>query len=277
MHEAQWQVAGSAAQAYERDLVPAIFAPWAARLMEFASPDKGDRVLDLACGTGIVTRSVVSRIGPTGVVLGVDLNPAMLKVAATVLSQQLGGKPTVEWREAGADRLPLPDASFDVVYCQLGLQFFADRAAALREMYRVLVDGGRIAMMVWRGIDESAGFIALAEALARHIGPAAASIMHAPFSLSDADELTALVSSAGFSDVTIQQGTGAIRFPSVEGFVSSYAAGTPLAGPVSQASDAARAALLAEVRLALSQYESETELAFPIAAHLLSARKPALR
>jgi hypothetical protein len=96
--------------------------------------------------------------------------------------------------------------------------------------------------------------------------------MRAPFGLSDADELATLVRAAGFQDVAIQQRVGTVRFPSVEKFVLSYVAGSPLAGPVSQADDAARRALIADARNALGQYTSNTGLAFPIAAHLLSAR-----
>ena len=126
--------------------------------------------------------------------------------------------------------------------------------------------------MVWRGIDDSPGFAALAEALDRHIGQVAATIMRAPFALSDADQLAALVRNVGFQDVEIQQRVGTVRFPSVEGFVLSYVSGSPLAGPVLQANDAARDALIADVRDALGKYTSKTELAFPIAAHLLTAR-----
>jgi hypothetical protein len=154
----------------------------------------------------------------------------------------------------------------------LGLQFFADRAAALREMRRVLGTEGRIALMVWRDIQESPGFAVLAEALERNIGQTAAAIMRAPFGLSNADELEALLSAAGFQSIAIQQRSGTVRFPSIERFVLSYVAGSPLAGPVSKADDAAREALLTDVRNALAKYASSTELAFPIAAHLASAR-----
>jgi len=150
------------------------------------------------------------------------------------------------------------------------MQFFADRAAALREMHRVLSTEGRLALMVWRGIHESPGFATLAESLERHIGQPSAAIMRMPFGLSDADELATLVRAAGFQDVAIQQRVGTVRFPSIEKFV--LIAGSPLAGPVSQADDAPRRALIADARNALRQYTSNAELAFPIAAHLLSAR-----
>ena len=270
--QAQWQVTGSAAEVYEKELVPAIFRPWAELVIDLADPQKGDRVLDVACGTGIIARMVADRVGPTGAVVGVDLNPGMLKVARTVWSSGSRSGAQVEWQEASADKLPFPNASFDVAYCQLGLQFFADRPTALREMRRVLGSAGRLAVMVWGDLDESPGFAVLADALERHVGEAAAAIMRAPFGLSNADQLEALVRNAGFQDVAIQQRVGTVRFPSPERLVLSYVAGSPLAGPVSLADDAAREALITDAINALGEYTSSTELAFPIAAHLLSAR-----
>jgi ubiquinone/menaquinone biosynthesis C-methylase UbiE len=229
-------------------------------------------VVDIACGTGIVARIAAARVGPTGVVVGVDLNPGMLSVARSGALMESQASAPLQWQEANADKLPFPDESFDIVYCQLGLQFFANRAAAVREMRRVLAAGGRLALMVWRGMNESPGFAVLAEALERHVGQAAASIMRAPFGLPNADELAGLVRDAGFRDVVVQQRVGTVRFPSVERFVLSYVAGSPLAGPVSQASDAARGALINDASNALREYTSNTELAFPIAAHLLNAK-----
>jgi len=270
--QGQWQVAGSAPEVYERELVPAVFGVWAPILVELAQPRPSERVLDVACGTGVVARIAATRVGPSGTVVGIDLNPGMLSVARSVVSPDSRSGGQLQWQEASADKLPFADGSFNVVYCQLGLQFFADRPAALREMRRVLGTEGRLALMVWRGIQESPGFAVLADALQRHVGQAAASIMRAPFGLSNADELEALVRAAGFQNVAIQQRSGTVRFPSVERFVLSYVAGSPLAGPVSQADDAARAALITDVRNALGKFTSNDELAFPIAAHLLSAR-----
>jgi SAM-dependent methyltransferase len=269
----QWQVAGSAPEVYERELVPAVFAPWAPILIELAHPSAGERVLDVACGSGIVARLTAARVGPTGAVVGVDLNPGMLSVAclAATRNSQLGA--TIQWQEASADKLPLPDMSFDIVYCQLGLQFFADRVAALREMHRVLGAEGRLALMVWSGIWESPGFGALAELLERNISREAAAIMRAPFGLFDAGELDNLVVTAGFRNIVVEQRVGKVQFPSVEQFVLSYVAGTPLAGPVSQADDVAREKLIRGVKNALVKYVSDGELTFPISAHLLTAKR----
>jgi hypothetical protein len=153
----------------------------------------------------------------------------------------------------------------------LGLQFFPDRPAALREMHRVLVTEGRLALMVWRGIAESPGFQALAELLEKNIGPAAATIMRAPFGLSDASELNQLVEAAGFRDIKVQR-IGSIQFPSIERFLSSQIAGSPLAGHVSQANDAAREKLRADSAQALGKYINNHGLSFPIAANLLAAK-----
>jgi len=191
-------------------------------------------------GTGVVARIAATRVGPTGTVVGIDLNPGMLSVARSVVSPDSRSGGQLQWQEASADKLPFPEGSFSVVYCQLGLQFFADRPAALREMRRVLGTEGRLALMVWRGIHESPGFAVLADALQRHVGQAAAAIMRAPFGLSNADELEALVRAAGFQKRcnSTPEWNGALSFD--RAIVLSYVAGSPLAGPLSQADDAAR-------------------------------------
>jgi ubiquinone/menaquinone biosynthesis C-methylase UbiE len=269
--QGQWQVAGSAPEVYERELVPAVFGPWAPIVVELAHPRPGERAVDIACGTGLVARIAAARVGPSGSVAGVDLNPGMLNVARSVATASEPSAP-IHWHEASADKLPFPDSSFDIAYCQLGLQFFADRPAALREMHRVLVTEGRLALMVWRGIAESPGFQALAELLEKNIGSAAAAIMRAPFGLSDASELSQLVEAAGFRDIKVHQRVGSIQFPSIERFVSSYIAGSPLAGHVSQANDAAREKLRADSAQVLEKYTNDHGLSFPIAAQLLAAK-----
>ncbi|UPK30768.1 class I SAM-dependent methyltransferase [Bradyrhizobium sp. 195] len=267
--QGQWQVSGSAPEVYERELVPAVFGLWAPILVDMAQPKVGERILDIACGTGIVARVSAARVGPTGTVAGVDLNPGMLTVARALGTTDDAA--SIQWHEATADRLPFPDRSFDIAYCQLGLQFFADRGAAVREMRRVLSSKGRLALMVWCGINESPGFQSFAEVLERNISLAAATIMRAPFGLTDANELSGLVTAAGFQNITVQRRVGTVKFPSVERFVLSYVAGSPLAGHVSQASDVARERLTLDTKSALEKYVNSRGLSFPIAAHLLTA------
>ncbi len=271
--QGQWQVAGNAAETYERALIPAVFAAWAPRVVALADPRPGERVLDVACGTGVVARLVAREVGSTGNVVGLDLNPGMLAVAASSAANEPPTSALITWQEASATKMPLPDAAFDIAYCQLGLQFFPDRPAALREMHRVLVPGGRLGVMVWRSIEHSPGFGILAAALERHVSSEAAGIMRAPFALAKAEELRGLIAAAGFRDITIRPVPGTVRFPSVARFVQDYVAGSPLAGHVAKVSDEARAALVSEVGDALRSHFVAGALEFPIEAHLASARK----
>lgn len=140
----------------------------------------------------------------------------------------------------------------------------------MREMRRVLSSKGRLALMVWCGINESPGFESLAGILERNISQAAATVMRTPFGLADADELKGLVTAAGFHNITLQRRGGVVTFPSVERFVLSYVAGSPLMGHVSQAGEVARERLIADTKLALEKYVNSSGLSFPIAAHLLS-------
>ena len=145
--ETTLQISGTPAEIYEQHMVPAIFARWAPDLVGAAGVRTGQRVVDVACGTGAVARLLAERVGTTGKVTGLDVNPAMLAVARLSAPSQ-----SIEWLDGSAVKMPLPDAIFDAVVCQQGLQFFPDRPAALSEMRRVLKPGGRLALSCWRSI-----------------------------------------------------------------------------------------------------------------------------
>lgn len=117
----QWQFVGNISENYERYLVPIIFAPWALDLVEAAALQPRERVLDIACGTGIVARTAAQRLSDGANLVGLDLSAAMLEVAR---SEAKAEGVTAEWREGSAVKLPLADATFDVAFCQQGLQFF---------------------------------------------------------------------------------------------------------------------------------------------------------
>jgi SAM-dependent methyltransferase len=223
--EQRWHLAGTAPEIYAEHLVPAVFAPWAPVLLDAAAVGIGHTVLDVACGTGVVAAAAAERVGPSGAVTGVDINPGMIAVAARTRG--------VRWAQADAARLPFPDGGFDRVLCQAGLQFVPDRLGALREMRRVLRPGGRVALLVWRALHHSPGFAALADALQAVVGPEAAAVMRAPFVFGDDPRpLVTLLDSAGFGDVDVQARAGTVRFASVEAFVRCQRAASPLAAHV---------------------------------------------
>jgi ubiquinone/menaquinone biosynthesis C-methylase UbiE len=256
-----WQLAAGAPELYERYLVPAMTAMWAADLVERAGVGRGERVLDVACGTGVVAREAARRVGDDGRVAAIDLNAAMLAVARSLPAP-------VDWVEGSALALPFADAAFDVVLCQLGLQFFPDRLAALREMRRVLVGDGRLALNVFSAIERNPATQALAGALDRHVGPDASAVKRAEHALADRDELRALVASAGFADVAVHTEAKMVRFPSVGDYVGIQLAATPLASVVAGAS----ADLVDDVGAALASFVGEDGLAFPQEVHIVLAR-----
>jgi ubiquinone/menaquinone biosynthesis C-methylase UbiE len=267
-HPLWQQVSGNAAEVYERHLVPAMFAPWAAKLIDLAEVGPGMRVLDVACGTGVVTRLAAERIGSAGRVVGLDINAAMLSVARRLA---LVGGGTVEWLEASALEIPLPDAAFDAVLCQHGLQQFPDRLTALGEMHRVLVPGGRLALCVWSRIEESPGMAALAEALERHVGAEAAANRRAPFALGDAVQLRALVEETGFRDVNVHTMVETAHFSSPEALVVYQLGATPLS-TLGTVTEQVQQAVARDVRAALQPYLHGGQLAVPMAAHVALAR-----
>jgi ubiquinone/menaquinone biosynthesis C-methylase UbiE len=266
----QWQLAGNAPEIYESVHVPAIFATWAPILVELGQPVPGNRALDIACGTGVVTRTVAKRVGASGRVYGIDLNAGMLAVARRVSSPGPGDAP-VEWHEASADLLPLPDTSCDIAYCQAGLMFFPDRLRALTEVRRVLVSGGRVAMLVWHS---SPAHSALARAMARHVSAAAEALVCAPYALASADEFGRLFRSAGFQEVTVSTQTRTARYASTRQFVESLIAGSPLAGHLALVDAGVRTALTEELQVTLRPFTNESGLSFPMGAHIATALVP---
>lgn len=229
--------AKAAAESYERNFVPAIGRPVAAGLIAAAHLRPGDRVLDVACGTGIVTRLAADRVGPEGAVEGLDPNPAMLAVAGEAASAEV----PITWHTAPAERIPLEDERFDVVLCGMGLQFFSDRAAGLREMRRVLVPGGRLVANVPGPAPPP--LQAMADGLRRHVGPDSAGFVDAVFSLHDPDAVRALVEDAGFSRVEVSTEETALDLGAPGDFLWSYVRSTPVAAAVAKLGEEGRAAL----------------------------------
>lgn len=258
---------GSLPANYERFFVPAIGAPLATDLVRFAALRPGERVLDVACGTGVVARLASQQVGASGTVAGLDVNPGMLAVARSATPPGM----SIEWHEASAEAMPLPDASFDVVLCQMGLQFVPDKQAALREMQRVLVRGGRLILNAPGPTPRL--FAIMGEALARHVDAKAAGFVNQVFALHDEAELQALVGDAGFHDVSVQSNTKPLRLPAPEEFLWQYVHSTPLAGAVAQVDDERRDSLERDIAAKWQGFVEDDALALQVRIVVATARK----
>jgi len=262
----QFQLQGDAAERYERWAVPFVVGPWVPTLLDLAEVREGERVLDIACGTGVVSRLAARRVAPRGTVSGLDLNESMLAVARRL---PLPPGLTIDWRQGSALALPFADGVFDVVLCQQGLQFFPDRVKALREMHRVLVSGGRVALSVWTG--PSPYFVAQREGLARHVSPEAATSSAAAFTLGDSDELSGLLKLADFHDVVVHHVRMTLRFPTPEEFLLRHLSALPVAELVAAAGEEDRAALVVHMREAMRAYVDGYGLAVPQEVNVATA------
>lgn len=264
----RWQVAGEGpASAYEKYLVPAFFTGCAEQLLELAQVKPGERVLDVATGTGIVARLAAAQVGGEGTVTGIDVNEGMLAAAAAA------GPSEVEWRQADLAELPVPDGSYDLVTCQQGLQFVTDRPAALHEMRRVLAPDGRVAIAVWRGIEVNPAFVAVVDVLDRYVGTDAGMVLREPFAGPDRADLHRLLTAAGFRAVRVRIGIVDVRFPSAREFLRREVVSTPLAEPVSGLDEARHEQMAMELERTLAPYTDDDGIAFPFQTWLAVAAR----
>jgi ubiquinone/menaquinone biosynthesis C-methylase UbiE len=219
------------AEAYESYMVPVLFGPWASDLVEAATPRAGERILDLACGTGVVAREAARRLGPVASVTGFDASPSMLAVARSAAARE---NRKIEWREGRAEALPFPDGAFDLVLCQFGLMFFSDPSAALDESHRVLESGGRLALAIWQGLERHPFYRTLHEVIQRRAGVSA---LQQIFSWSDTGELSRAIEGAGFRSIDIEPLSKTARFPNPDGFLAGEIAVDTAAIPAMQSLD----------------------------------------
>jgi ubiquinone/menaquinone biosynthesis C-methylase UbiE len=263
----------SPAETYEQFFGPAIFSPWARVLLDYAVAKPGERVLDLACGTGIVAQQVAPQLGAAGRVLGVDISPDMLAVAS---AKPRGDGAPIKWRQGDACQLELDPDRFDLVLCQQGFQFFPDRDAAARGIRGVLADGGRAVLSVWCGLDRNPVFKALFEAEARHLGEPIDKLA-VPFSVADGETLRDVFGQAGFTDISIDTETRDVSFASTERFFElTILAGAAVIPALAEQDAASRAALVAAVAAEaegmIGPHLQGDHLVFPMTSHMVVAR-----
>jgi SAM-dependent methyltransferase len=259
-----FQIGPEQAKAYDEQFVPALFAQWAPQLVDCARVAGGQRILDVACGTGVVARTAVDVVGPQGHVVGVDLNPAMLEVARTV-------RPDIEWRQGDAEDLPFETASFDVALCQSALFFFPDPGRAVREMARVVGPAGTVAIQTYAPLAEQPAYGPFMEVIARHAGPEARVLLGTYWSQGDLARLTEFAAAAGLEPIETRTSLGIARFPSTDAVAHTEIRATPL---VDRLDSAAYDRILADTHDVLNRYaQADGSVLIPIRAKMIAGRR----
>jgi ubiquinone/menaquinone biosynthesis C-methylase UbiE len=261
-----FRLSAAAAEMYEAQFVPALFAQWAPRLIDLAGVAPGQAVLDVACGTGIVARTVADVQRGAGRVVGLDLNEAMLDVARRV-------RPQIEWRHGDAAHLPFPDGAFDIALCQMAFMFFPDRIQALREMARVVTAGGTVAFCVPSQLDAQPAYAPFVRMVAHHAGREAIDLLGTYFACGDLGELRALVEAAGLRVAETRTHLATVKCPSVDAFVTTEVGSTPLRERIS---DEVYRRIRKEAREILRPFTTRDGAAeIPLEGHVIAARRPA--
>jgi len=251
------------AEAYEAQFVPVLFDQWARLLVDAAGIQPGQVVLDVACGTGVVTRKVADRLGGDGRVTGLDLSEAMLTVARRL-------RPDLDWRQGDAVDLPFSAETFDVVLCQAGLMFFPDPVRALAEMRRVVRRHGTVAVQVWSGLQAQPAYRPLFDIIARHAGPEAVELVNTYFRLGDLAQVRARLHTAGLQVTGTSTHLTVMQLPSIDAAVAVEVKGTPLGERISED---VYDRILTDTRTAFAGYcDSTGALHLPIEGVILTGR-----
>ncbi len=264
-----WQLSGDSPRAWERYLVPTAIAVWAEDLINRAGLRPGDRFLDVGCGSGYVARLAVPKVRWTGTVTGLDLNVGMLQVAKE-LSALI--EPPIDWVKGDVQDLPFPDASFDAVTCQFGVQYLPDRRKALKEIHRVIAPGGRFLFNVFRSTQFNTGWLPLIESLDRHIGPHAGDIFRSIFALGSMDQIRSLMQQSGWRDYSIHIRVDEARYPSVEDFVRWELESMPTPQLKDDFERTAQA-IADDCAEAMVNYRDDNGIVFPAQCYVVEARR----
>jgi SAM-dependent methyltransferase len=250
------------AEAYEQRFVPTLFAQLAPWLVDQVDLEAGESVLDVACGTGIVARTVAERIGAGGVT-GVDANEAMLTVAGRL-------RPDIDWRQGDVAALPFEDDTFDAVLCQSALMFFPDATAALAEMARVAASDGTVGVQVFARLDGQPAYGPWIAMVAEYTGPEARNLLGTYWAHGDLDLLADRFATAGLTVTATLTKKVILGFDSIEDFARTEIDATPL---VERLSEDRYRTIVAESDGVLDQFVTDGGTAIPIVAHLMIGHK----
>jgi SAM-dependent methyltransferase len=262
---------GSVAGAYDEIYLPRIFIPWARLLLERAALRPGEAVLDIATGPGTVARLAAEQLGPKGRVVGADLSEAMIAIAKA--KPPSAGAATIEYLVSPAAPLTVEDGGFDVVTCQQGLQFFPDRAAAIREMHRALKPGGRVVAAVWREIALQPYFAAMDGALRECLPADQAEPYGAPFRWPRGVKVEAAFRDGRFTNVSVVEVRQPLTFEGGVAQAISALAASPIATTIAKLDAHTRARLLSAAERRLNPLVADGQVRTQMVSNLVTARK----
>ncbi|MBW3663448.1 MAG: methyltransferase domain-containing protein [Actinobacteria bacterium] len=269
--ELGWQLDEAGARGYEDNLVRIFMDPWARDLLERVGVGAGASLLDIGTGTGIVARLATALIGPSGRIVGVDVNPAMLAVAGE-LSADL--TPAIDLRQASAEELPFDDGTFSIVVAQQVLPF-CDHVAALAEFHRVSTPGARLGIATCGSLPHQPGYRVLVDRLEHHLGVEAARTIASPYSFGDVREVRGAVEAAGFTDIVTNIAVTSVRFPSAAAFVQAELSSSPLADTLASLDADVLEGLVADLGGALASHTDDDGIVFPFETLTVTATRPA--
>ena len=256
---------GDVPKNYERYLRPALFEPYAVDLAARLPRRPGLRLLELACGTGVVTRRLLEKLPGDGRLIATDLNAAMIDIASGAIAD-----PRLSWQPADAQALPFPDASFDAVVCQFGVMFFPDKAGAIREAKRVLAPGGRLLYNSWDGLAGNPATGAIHTWLARRFPQDPPQFLTVPHGYGDPEQIRADFAAGGFPDATITALSFEMTTPAADDYAAGFVFGTPLSGLLRDRS-ADHDAIRRELAVLLAQQFGAAPLRAPMKAWVIEA------
>jgi SAM-dependent methyltransferase len=217
------EFSGSVPASYDRYLGPVLFEPYAAELVSRLPKIDGLRVLELACGTGIVTRRLREGLSDSATLLATDLNEAMIDYARAAVAAE-----GIVWQQADAQALVFDDSSFDVVVCQFGFMFLPDKVQGFREARRVLASGGVLLANVWHSLEANPAVDAIRASLSELFPSDPPRFLETPYGYHDSARIRADMSAAGWEDVQLDDVCLQSFGPSAADFAAGFALGTPL-------------------------------------------------
>lgn len=267
MAETNISFSGSIPQLYDRYLGPVLFEPYAVDLARRVAAHTAGPMLEMACGTGIVTRQLRAHLAPEVAIVATDLSQPMLDYTRT----KLAPLKNVDWRQADIAALPFPDASFATVVCQFGLMFVPDKQAAFREVRRVLRKDGMFAFNVWDSMTANPYTHLIQETLTKVFPADPPQFFTVPFSLHDRETLRQLLTTHDFSDIQLETVTLETRSESAKALATGFIQGSPLSTAL-QERGASFEPVIAAVTAALTQLGGAAPFRSTMQAVVVTAR-----